>query len=289
MSMPPPTPWLLVLGGPDSGKSTFRGQVFQRFEHRPGALKLLKSVGDIAAIEQDVNRLTRGLQPMHTSSNTYVSTDFALVDDTGLKYDLSFADFDGEQLRQMSNTNVLPALWAGRAQRADAWLLFLRIDSIRSVKGFMTHPVLIGPRADVKADATLPTPSTGTVTEGHAIEMIQRFLFVRGASLRNRLHSPRLAVLLSCWDELANTEKSLLPMDLLVQRAPMLARYLEANWESDELRVWGLSSTEQPLPAEVPNKEFARKGPENFGYVVTGAKQEDRDLTLPITWLLRRC
>lgn len=79
MSMPVTNTQLLVLGGPSSGKSTFRSQVFQRFEHRPGALKLLKSVGDISAIEQDVNRLTRGLQPMHTSSNTYVSTDFSLV------------------------------------------------------------------------------------------------------------------------------------------------------------------------------------------------------------------
>ena len=280
-------PRLLVLGGPDSGKSTYRGQVFQRFEHKPGELKLLKSVGDVTAIEGDVSRLVQGLQPMHTSSNTYVTTDFALIDSGGRQYELEFADYDGEQLRRMSNSNLLPGLWAERAKQADSWLLFLRIDKVRTVKSFMTSPVDSGPRVEAKADAKPEPLPAGAVTESQAIEMLQRLLFVRGTSLRHRLDAPRLAVLLSCWDELPTSEQPMAPDALLGSRAPLLSRFLAANWLPDYLRVWGLTSTEQALPADKPNKDFAHKGAENFGYIVVGAGKNERDLTLPINWLLQ--
>lgn len=287
MNAPITTPRLLVLGGPDSGKSTYRGQVFQRFEHKPGDLRLLKSVGDVTAIERDVDRLAQGLQPMHTSSNTYVTTDFSLIDSAGRQFELKFADFDGEQLRRMSNSNLLPAPWVERAQQADSWLMFLRIDTVRAVKSFMTHPVASGPRAEAGADAK-PEPSpAGAVTESHAIEMLQRLLFVRGASLRHRLDVPRLAVLLSCWDELPASEQKMAPDKLLSSRAPLLNRFLSANWHPEFLRVWGLTSTEKALPAEKPDQEFARKGAANFGYIVVGAGQQERDLTFPINWLLQ--
>jgi hypothetical protein len=287
MSTAASTPRLLVLGGPDSGKSTYRGQVFQRFEHKPGELRLVKSVGDVTAIERDVDRLAQGLQPNHTSSNTYVTTDFALCDSSGRQYELKFADYDGEQVRRMSNSNLLPALWVERAQQADSWLLFLRIDNVRAVKNFMAHPVGSGPRTEAKSDAKPEPPPAAAVTETYAIEMLQRLLFVRGASLRHRVGTPRLAVMLSCWDELPESERNMAPNDLLGIRAPLLSRFLSANWSPDSVRVWGLTSTEKALPAETPDKEFARKGAENVGYIVVGASKHERDLTLPINWLIQ--
>ncbi len=276
-------PKLLVLGGPSSGKSTYRAQLYQRIEHQAGDLWLVKSVGDLTAIEGDVELLVQGLQPRHTSVNTYHSTTFAVEDRAGHRFMLEFADYDGEQVRRMAHSNHIPSQWVERAQEADSWLFFLRIDSVRSVKSFMTDPVAAGPRTEAQGETT----SAETSSEISAIETLQRLLFVRGAPLQQPLWSPRLAVLLSCWDELPKTEQVLSPAALLERRAPLLSRFIKATWQPGNLRIWGLSSTEQPLPETGGNEEFALKGPQHFGYVVVGESENQHDLTIPICWLLQ--
>lgn len=276
-------PNLLVLGGPSSGKSTYRAQVYQRIENQPGQLRLLKSVGDRTAIESDVDLLVQGLQPMHTHFDTYNSTTFAVQDSSGRTFSLEFADYGGEQVRRMANSNTVPTAWVERARQADSWLYFLRIDPVRTTKSFMSEPVACGSRPEALAETTLRE----NPTEIGVIETLQRLLFVRGTSLRHPLSAPRLAVLLSCWDELPDAEKKQIPLTLLQQRAPLLSQFIAANWAPDERRVWGLSSTGKALPEKTPDLEFARKGPDHFGYVVLADGKHDRDLTIPVNWLLQ--
>jgi hypothetical protein len=276
------TPRLLVLGGPSSGKSTYRAQVYQRIANQPGELSLVKSVSDLTAIEGDVSLLLQGLQLRHTNASTYHSTALTIENRSGRRFALEFADYGGEQVGRMASSNHLTSQWVERSQTADRWLFFLRVDNVRSVKSFMTDPVASGPRTETSTPPPAETPS-----EVSAIETLQRLLFVRGASAQLPLRSPRLAVLLSCWDELPKTERDLSPSELLDARAPLLSRYLGATWRPEHLKVWGLSSTEQSLPEKIGDANFARKGPEHFGYVVGGKGKTDRDLTIPLSWLLQ--
>lgn len=277
------TPRLLVLGGPDSGKSTYRAQLYQRIEHQPGALRLRASVDDRTAIEKDVERLTQGLQPLHTNVNTYQITTFAVQDRADRPLVLEFADYDGEQVRKMSESNSMPLAWVERAQQAESWMYFLRIDPVRPERNFMTDPVGTAVRTE---PAAAPPVTMGESAEVNAIETLQRLLFTRGASLRHPLSSPRLAVLLSCWDELTD-EGTLLPATVLERRAPLLYRFVTANWLPSELHVWGLSSTERRLPEKDPDKAFAREGPAHFGFIVREDGTHEPDLTFPVGWLMQ--
>lgn len=276
-------PRLLVLGGPSSGKTTYRTQLYQRIEHQDGKLRLLKSVGDMTALAGDVERIVQGLQPMHTHVDTYHSTTFCIEDRAKRPLTLEFADYGGEQIRRIGDSNMLPGPWLARAKESSWWLFFLRIDNIRSVKSFMTDPVETDPRPEANDSAPHPDRSA----ELNAVETLQRLLFVRGASLRDPLSSPRLGVLLSCWDELAAPERRLAPAAILDKRAPLFSKFIQTNWTTNDLKVWGLSSTERKLPEDKPDLEFARKGPEHFGYVVLENGKTDRDLTIPVDWLIR--
>lgn len=280
----PDAPRLLVLGGPDSGKSTYRAQLYQRIEHRPGDLRLRVSVEDRTAIEKDVKRLVQGLQPLHTSVNTYQNTVFEVQDRSDRPLVIEFADYDGEQVRRMSESNAMPLAWGERARKADSWMYFLRIDPVRPERSFMTDPVgTAGGEKGSNPDGIMSAHSA----ELNAVETLQRLLFTRGASLRHPLSCPRLVLLLSCWDELTEKEGKLRPAEVLGRRSPLLSRFVTANWLPSELRVWGLSSTGQRLPEDNPNKEFARRGPEHFGFIVQENGMPDPDLTLPVAWLMR--
>lgn len=274
---------LLIVGGPSSGKTTYRTQLYQRVEHQDGELQLVKSVGDMGGLDNDVERLVQGLQPMHTNLDTYHTNGFVVKDKTDRQFLLEFADYGGEQVLRIGETNLMPALWLERAQQSSRWLLFLKIDPIRSLKSFMTDPVHSGPLPEANGD----TPSPERSAELIAIETLQRLLFVQGASLHHPLNSPRLGIFLSCWDELPETERTQPPSAILEQRAPLFSRFLAANWHPDQCRIWGLSSTEGKLSEEIPNVEFARKGPEHVGYIVLKDGKPSPDLTLPISWLMR--
>lgn len=275
------SPRVLILGGPSSGKTTYRTQLYQRIEHSKGELQLKKSVSDMTSLDGDVERLIQGLQPMHSMSDSYHSTTFFLENREKQQLLLEFADYGGEQIQRIATSNVLSNTWIERIQAADSWLFFLRIDPVRTSKSFMTEHVEIGPLPDGVIQHKLSEPSS----ELEAVEMLQRLLFVRGLNLRYPVSNPTLGVLLSCWDELADIERARAPDKVLANRAPMLSNFLAANWAPNSIQMWGLSSTERKLPEREPDLEFAQRGPEHFGYVIDKNGHSNTDLTIPINWL----
>ena len=254
-------PTLLILGGPSSGKTTYRTQLYQRIEHEKGELRLLKPVSDMSALEADVERMVQGLQPMHTKTDVYHSTTFSIEDVANRSLTLEFADYGGEQVRRIGEGSTFPEPWIARAKQSMSWLFFLRVDNLRSAKSFMTDPVETGP----PTAAIHQLGDAERSGELNAIETLQRLLFVRGASLSYPLSRPRLGLLLSCWDELLEPERKLIPARVLESRAPLFSRFIETNWAAEAIKVWGLSSTERKLPEDKPDLEFARTGPQHFG------------------------
>ena len=284
-------PKLLIIGGPSSGKSSFRIQFFHRLEREACALKLVKSLKDMASITVDSDRMSRGLQPLHTSHDAYNTASYEIIDETGRTMTLEFADYGGEQIRSIESETTLPDVWVKRAKEAKLWLFFLRIDRVRLDKSFITDPIDTGEPIshafleESHEQASKEVPDQYRGAELRLIETLQRLLFAHGASLHSKIASPRLAVLLSCCDEIAGDEQMMVPTDVLKRRAPLFFNFLTSNWKPEELSVFGLSSTEKPLPKDVPDRAFARRGLSKWGYVINEEGDRSPDLTLPVQWL----
>ena len=273
---------LLVIGGPDSGKSTYRAQLYYRVEHGDGELQLSKSMGNMAGLEADINRLVRGLQPMHTNLDSYSEATFSITDRQGNVTALAFADYGGEQIGQIGRTNVIKNDWIERAKSSSAWLFFLRIDHLRPTKSFMTQPV----EATISANKEEEPLTQYESYQCDAIEVLQRLLFVRGNSRRYKLGAPKIGIFLSCWDEVGEAPENQQIINVLQKRAPLFKQFVTSNWETGRYQFWGLSSTERKLPEANPDIEFARKGPEKVGYLINESGDKIDDLTVPIVWLM---
>jgi hypothetical protein len=109
-------------------------------------------------------------------------------------------------------------------------------------------------------------------------------VFAAGRSTFDALAVPRLAVVLSCWDELENPGT---PEQIFSSRLPLVEAFVRSTWKNSVWSVWGLSSLGRQLSQSERDPEFLQEGPENFGYVVPpGSTEKNSDLTAPVAWLL---
>ena len=279
------TPELLLLGGPNSGKTHFAGQLYGRLQRRPGALRLRKEHGgtpaDLRALEEVLRCLEDGHTALHTSAGTWAEVSLPLVDVQGNRLDLRWPDYAGEQLQAVFERREVSETWHSQLTRADAWVVLIRLNAETTygdaLKTLTQHR---GHRTDEKKRAT------EWDANARWVELFQLLLHVAGRSNVTRLAQPRLMVLLSCYDELPTTEKT--PRQVLTDVLPMFSSYLDSSWESRAMSVWGLSALGKPLTLNSADQDFIDNGPESQGWVVdpTGTRI-DADLTLPLAWLLR--
>ena len=68
----------------------------------------------------------------------------------------------------------------------------------------------------------------------------------------------------------------------------MLNQFVRSNWPADAYRVFGLSALGQPLSASKPDQGFIKAGPETLGYIVDEEGNQQKDLAIPLDWLISK-
>ncbi len=101
----------------------------------------------------------------------------------------------------------------------------------------------------------------------------------------------RIAVVVSCWDQVPNDVRNAGPEQFVKLHFPMLYDFLGANFDATGVRTFGVSSTGGDLTRKVYRDEYDALEPARVGEVVYhptrgGSVKKDSDITLPIGWLL---
>jgi GTPase SAR1 family protein len=272
---------LLIIGGPNAGKTHFVGQLYNRlFSNRqPGkgsAYRMVTPPADLSAIKAVIDRLACGLSGLHTESGLNEEISFVVANEQR-QVTLTFPDYGGEQVRDLVRDRLVSSRWQELIAQSDEWLLLIRPDEIQSLedittRGFADLADLRRRAAKARDEATLTPPA-------FYVELLQMLLFIKGRSVVAPVSQPRLTVALSCWDTLDLPSDGVKPPVELRQRLALLASFLEATWQPGSWRVCGLSSLGQTLSSDVANEDFVDNGPENAGYVVLPSGEYTPDLT----------
>jgi hypothetical protein len=265
---------ILLIGESGVGKTHYGAQLLQRLMKGDGLLRMNGAATNLEPFETALESLNEGRAADHTATSTYVDSVWPVAGRDGRKAELIWPDYGGEQIRSMISARRVPTSWQERIQTAEAWLLLIRLQQVR-----MSDDIFSRSLVDLRGKS-VENFEIEISDQARIIELLQMFMFV-GSALERPLERPRLCVLITCWDELGFEGT---PVAALDKRLPMLGAFIRSNWSQPT--VLGLSALERPLSAHDRDKEYASRGPEEFGYVIQTDGSRSTDLTVPINLLL---
>jgi len=305
-----------LLGGPESGKSTYLGAVLDALlSGQTDRIFVRAEAADNAAITRLTEPLVDGHYPTRTSADLRLAGEVHLsyLDEQGASepFTLRVGDYDGEEVERLFNSRIegwSPA-WRSRAG-ADVLLLAMRPAAIlplprmgravprspsptgafgadpRSVFGPGLADAEIPERNKVEPDDPIRIP---VITVLALIELLQFIRHSRGLApgLRPRDGRLRIGVMLMAWDAIPTEWQARSPADYLAQHVPLLVDFLRSNFLDADVMCFGVSATGGDLNNE---EHRARYIDSPGGFVVwadaQGIVQKRQDLALPLRWAL---
>ncbi|MCY0854989.1 hypothetical protein [Cupriavidus sp. D39] len=298
---------LLVVGMPNSGKSTFIAALRHLLiaDEVPTHLRLT----GLAASEAHLNKLEGKWLACETIERTKPATEGWVelqVQDrvTGAESTLRIPDLRGEAFEQPACIGQCQIDLFDALSEAEGILLFtnadreddaLLIDDIADILDLEPVDEITGDHA-----ATLDGQSPGVTTEaeGQAVieesttrfrpeEMPEEVKLVEFLQLANRrpLRSRRrkVAVIVSAWDVVTSNGNATADAWLATRR-PMLSQFLATNDDLWDARVYGVSAQGGRLPQDKSTLEKIGRPSERIRIV--GHDADAHDISAPLRWLL---
>lgn len=272
---------IILLGGPDSGKTNYIGRLWRALDGGTGALHAAEQPEDINFVLEVADHLFEGgFAPRSELSDA--RRDFEVVvaaTKDGPRSRVVVPDISGELWRQAVIDSEIEPDWINELQTADAALLFVRVDSDQDVRplDWVTSRNMIE-KLGGEDDQGLPTQ----------VMLCELIRFLEN-SLTNREDGglPRLSVVVTAWDRVDEGKFEQGPAVYLEREYPLVAGRL-ADLEDLDVQIFGLSVVGGDLKHD-PNyrQDFLETGLDDKGWVAVrdgDGWRKDPDVTLPIAW-----
>ena len=272
---------IILLGGPDSGKTNYIGRLWRALDDETGALHAAEQPEDIKFVLEITDHLFEGgfaPRSEHSDARRDFEVVVASIKD-GPRSRVVVPDVSGELWRNAVINNEIALDWMSELKRADAALLFVRVGSDQDVRplDWVTSRNMLEKIGDAE-DQGLPTQV-----------MLCELIHFLEDSLAEREDGglPRLSVVVAAWDLVDAHTFEQGPMAYLQREYPLVAGRL-ADLEALDAQVFGLSVVGGDLKHDhVYRQAFLEVGLDGQGWVAVcdGDKwRKDPDVTLPIAW-----
>ncbi|KAA6332119.1 hypothetical protein EZS27_019338 [termite gut metagenome] len=268
---------ILIIGGPNSGKTHFGGQLYLRFRSDECNYKISTPPEDLTVFQEVVDCLSDGRSASRSNVELHRNLSLEVRDVNSNKISISFPDYGGEQVKQIVDNRQINELWRNQIQNSDSWMFFIRLDEVAEIEDIVNRALPETVSAKSKTDSVLNVSDNAFF-----VELLQMLLFTKQTSIKQSITIPKLMVVLSCWDAL-NLSEGKIPSALLKEKLPLFYEFIRTVWDENSLDTVGLSSTEKTLDSKKSDDDYLNNSPSNFGYVILPNGEKEKDLTLLIS------
>lgn len=277
---------VILLGGPDSGKTNYVGRLWHALDAGKGSLVAAAQPEEIGFVLDTADHLFEGrFAPRSEHSDGRRDFHVSVVPASGGdSTKILIPDIRGELWLNAVIESEISSDWMAELERADGALLFVRVNSDLNVRplDWVTSRNLLGKVGQDDDRNKLPT-------QFFLCELI-RYLEL---TLANRPDGsrPRVSVVISAWDLVDSGKFAEGPEAYLAKEYPMVAGRVQ-DTERLDVRIFGLSVVGGDLESDAAYRDILlEKGLDGHGWVATrevgtGIYQKNPDLTLPVAWVV---
>ena len=275
---------VVLLGGPDSGKTNYIGRVWPALDAGKGRLHAAQQPEDIRFVLEVADHLFSGnFAPRSEHADERRDFEVVVAEEAGGdETAIVIPDISGELWLNAVVDCEISSDWMEELRRADGALLFVRVGSELDVRplDWVTSQKMLA-KLGKEEDSGLPT-------QVMLCELI-RFLEVTLAD-RPDGGRPRISVVVGAWDLVDPGVFAKGPKAYLQREYPLFAGRL-GNLDRLNVRVFGLSVVGGDLGIDANCREAVQEGGlDGCGWVAVedaeGTWIKDEDLTLPIAWVV---
>lgn len=277
---------VILLGGPDSGKTNFVGRLWPALDAKTGSLVAAMQPDEIGFVLDTAEHLFQGHFAPRTE-HAEDRRDFEVIvrpAEGGDETAIVIPDISGELWRNAVINSEIAQDWMDELRRADGALLFVRVGSDQDVRplDWVTSRKLLAQLGQDEDRSRLPTQ----VMLCELVRYLEHTMAKRPDGGR-----PRLSVVVSAWDRVDQDTFDKGPSTYLSTEYPLFAGRLD-DCEGLDIRTFGLSVVGGDLKDDVEFRNgFLDGGLDQHGWVavrdpVSGVWTRQPDITLPVAWVV---
>lgn len=281
---------IVLVGGPDSGKTNYVGRLWAALRARQGRLVAPQIPADIQYVEDTLAHLMQGeFAPRSEKSIGVDRRDFVVPvapanNDGSAEFSIVVPDVSGELWQSAVETFEISEEWMQQLEQSVGALLFVRVLSNQNVTplDWVTAEKLLKLHPTKMDDQELRKIPTQVL-----LSELLRFLELtlqRGP--KGKL--PRVAVVVTAWDLLDEERRAAGPEQFLQAEFPVFSGKVR-DTDQVEIKVFGVTVVGGDFEDENFKNEYLQNGDlQHAGYCtfhVEGEVRKDPDMTYPVAWL----
>ncbi len=304
---------VLLIGGPDAGKSNFLFRLWIAIDGGGYALAKDGLPAEVEYLRTGAERLLKGEFAPHTSKEVHERVAMPVKSSASAGAaggTVVVPDVSGEQILAIYRDRQWSRAWEELVSLRCACLLFVRAGSDEVVAPldwetcFEKYRVVIdAPQPAEQAGAAGMVGAAGlsanTTDEEKAAELPTQVVLTEWLQFLRRAFTavvggsfrPRVGVVIAAWDAVPIDQQPAGPAAYLKDNFPMLHQFIKANDDRFDFQVFGVSIVGGDLKNDEDFRQTYLNGtPRDFGFVIQSLSEpltQSPDITLPVAWALQ--